>query len=259
MTVTHLRRFVRRIVTFFRANQAETDLAREMTAHLQLLEDQFVANGMSMEDARYAARRTFGGIEQAKELQRDARSFRWLAGWRMDLKLGLRMLGKSPGVTVVAVIALAVAFGAGATYLEFVNGLVRPSLSFPGGDRLVGIVAHDLEKNSPDRRLLHDFRRWRDELTLIENLGASQEIAGDVTTDDGRAEPVDGVRISAWAFRLMPAARSWAGRSSTRTKIHPRPMSPSLARHSGSHASIAIRSSSDAPSQSPTSATRSSG
>src|SRR3954447_2933831 len=122
--MTEVTRFVRRIVTSFRAGQAESDLAREMTSHLQLLEDRFVASGMSVEDARDAARRTFGGVEQAKERQRDARGFRWLAGWPMDLKLGLRMLRKSPGLTGIAVIALAVAFGAGATYLEFVDGLV---------------------------------------------------------------------------------------------------------------------------------------
>jgi predicted permease len=204
--MTQMRRFIHRIVTLFRAGKADSDLAREMAAHLQLLEDQFAARGMSAEDARYAARRAFGGVDRAKELQRDARAFRWLAGWPMDLKLGLRMLGKSPGLTVVAVIALGVAFGAGATYLEFVNGLVRPSLAFPGGDRLVGILTHDIEKNGPGERVLHDFRLWREALTLIEHLGASQAIAGDVTTDDGRADKVDGVRISAWAFRLVPAS-----------------------------------------------------
>jgi putative ABC transport system permease protein len=204
--MTEIRRFIRRLVTLFRDGTAESELAREVAAHLQLLEDQFVGKGMSSADAASAARRAFGGVEQAKERQRDARSFRWLAGWPMDLQLGLRILVKTPGLTVIAVIALAVAFGAGATYLQFVNGLIRPLLSFPGGDRLVGISSRDLEKNSPERRLLHDFRRWRDELTLIENLGASQDIAGDLTTDDGRAEPVDGVRISARAFNLVPAS-----------------------------------------------------
>lgn len=201
-----IRRFLRRLVTLFRAGRAESDLARELASHLQLLEDEFAARGMSREEAGYAARRAFGGVEQAKERQRDARSFRWLAGWSMDLRLGLRILFKSPGLTVVAVIALAVAFGAGATYLQFVNGLVRPSLAFPGGDRLVGIISRDLEINRLEQRLLHDFRQWRDELALIDNLGAAADIAGDLTTDDGRAEPVNGVRISASAFGLIPAS-----------------------------------------------------
>ena len=201
-----MRRSIRRFVTLFRSGKAESDLAREITGHLQLLEDDFVAKGMSREDAQFAARRAFGGVEQAKELQRDARAFRYLAGWSMDLTLGVRMLVKSPGLTVIAVIALAVAFGAGATYLQFINGMVRPSLAFAGGDRLIGIINRDLEKNALDRRNLHDYRAWREQLTLIENIGASQDVAGDVATEDGRAGPADGVRITPSAFRLVPAS-----------------------------------------------------
>jgi predicted permease len=204
--MSRLQRFVSRLVWSFRHGKAERELSREIGAHLQLLEDRFVAEGMSRSEARYAAKRAFGGIEAAKEQQRDARAFRALAGWPMDLKLGARMLVKSPGLTVIAVLALAVAFGAGATYLEFVNGMLRPTLSFPGGDRLIGIVSRDLDKNTPERRVLADFRIWHDELTLIDNLGASQDITGAVTTSDGRAERVDGVRISTSAFRLIPAS-----------------------------------------------------
>ena len=190
-----------------RVSRAEQELSREIAAHLQLLEDRYVAEGMSREDARYAARRAFGGVEQAKELQRDARGFRGLASWPMDLRLGARMLVKSPGLTIIAVIALAVAFGGGATYLEFVNGLVTPSLSVPEGERLVGIVTRDLQQNRPERRVLADFRAWRDGATLIDHLGAAQALPGhgEIITDDGRGALVEGVRISASAFRLIPA------------------------------------------------------
>ena len=201
-----MRRFIRRFVALFRSAKAESELKREINGHLQLLEDDFVAKGMSREDAHFAARRAFGGVEQAKELQRDARSFRYLAGWSMDLTLGVRMLVKSPGLTVIAVIALAVAFGAGASYLQFINGMISPSLTFPGGDRLIGIVTRDLEKSSLDRRSLHDYRAWREQLTLVEHIGASQDVADEVETEDGRAERADGVRISPSAFRLVPAS-----------------------------------------------------
>jgi hypothetical protein len=86
-----LRLFLR-FLAFFRSGRAEADLAREISAHLKLLEDGFLARGMSAEDARYAARRAFGGVEQVKERQRDTRSFRWLGGASLDFKLGFRML-----------------------------------------------------------------------------------------------------------------------------------------------------------------------
>ena len=71
------------------------EVTREINAHLQLLEDDYVARGMSPEEARFAARRAFGGqVEQTKLRQRDARSFRWLDDSWLDFKLGARMLVK---------------------------------------------------------------------------------------------------------------------------------------------------------------------
>jgi putative ABC transport system permease protein len=198
-----VRRLLLRLVALFRSNRAEADLAREIAAHLQLLEDKFIAQGMSRDDARSAARRAFGGIEQAKEHQRDARSFRWLAGWPMDLKLGVRMLVKSPGLTVIAVAALAVAIGGGAAYLEFVNDLFRPTLPIREGHRIVGIQNWDPATGNPEHRSLHDFARWRERLVSVEHLGAFLGLERNLITDDGRAELVRGVAISASAFRLV--------------------------------------------------------
>jgi hypothetical protein len=197
-------RFFRRLLALFRPRQADADLVREIDAHLQLLEDQFVERGMARADARYAARRAFGGVEQAKELQRDERSFRWLAGWPMDMKLGVRMLAKSPGLTAVAVTALAIAIGAGAAYLEFVNDLVRPSFSVPGGDRIVGVRVWNTENSQPHARLVPDFSLWRARATAFAELGAVRPVNHPLLAGDGRADPARGVEISANAFRLFP-------------------------------------------------------
>ena len=76
--MTTIRRVVLRLLSFFRTGAAEAELSREIRSHLQLLEDEHVAKGMSREDARLAARRAFGGVEQTKEHHRDTRGFRWL-------------------------------------------------------------------------------------------------------------------------------------------------------------------------------------
>ena len=98
--MSKIRRFFQRLSAPFWNRRAEADLTREINAHLQLLEETFIAKGMSPEDARFAAKRAFGNIEQTKELQRDARSFRRLTGWAMELRLGIRMLLRYPGITV---------------------------------------------------------------------------------------------------------------------------------------------------------------
>ena len=197
-------RFLRRLLSLFRSRRAEAELTREIDAHLQLLEDQFVARGMSAGDARFAARRAFGGVEQAKEHQRDARTFRWLAGWPMDLKLGARMLVKSPGLTLVAVVALSIATGGGVFHLEVTTDHFHPTLPIPQGDRLVGIQNWDITTDRPERRALHDFAAWRESLRSVEHLGAAIPIERNLITEDGRSEPVRGVEISASAFRLAP-------------------------------------------------------
>ena len=202
--MTEARRFIRRLISLFRPSKAEDDLAREVRAHLQLAEDQFVAHGMSADEARYAAQRAFGGVEQVKERQRDERSFRVLAGWPMDLKLGVRMLAKTPGLTLIATIALAVAIGAGAAYQEFVNDLLHPSLAAPHGDRIVGISLWDVRQGKPKPVLAHDYDNWRRASTSFEELGAFRKPIGHLVTPDGRAEPARAVEISPAVFRLFP-------------------------------------------------------
>jgi predicted permease len=204
--MAHLRRVLRRLAALFRSHRAESELAREIDAHLRLLEDKYLAQGLGAVEARQAARREFGGVEQAKEHQRDARTFRPLAGATMDLKLGARMLVKSPGLTIVGVVALAVAIGGGAAYFEFVNDWARPTLSFPGGDRLVGIVTIDVTKHQVTTRSAWEFDVWRRELRTIQDLGASRVLAETFITDDGRADPVHSAEVSASAFRVMPVA-----------------------------------------------------
>ena len=81
-----LRRFLLRLSNAIHPKRAEPDLARELTSHLTLLEDDFRRRGMSTEEAKLAAKRAFGGVEQAKESHRDARSFVWLDDVRRDLE-----------------------------------------------------------------------------------------------------------------------------------------------------------------------------
>jgi putative ABC transport system permease protein len=185
-------------------SRADADLSREIDSHLQLLEDRFVSQGMSREAARDAAKRAFGGVEQAKERQRDARSFRWLAGWPMDLKLGVRMLAKSPGLTIVGVIALAIAIGAGAAFREFTSDLLNPTLDVPGAERIVGIRVWNAQRRADETHLLKDFDTWRRHAKHIEDLGAARSSERAIVTPDGRVDPIRTAQISASAFRLVP-------------------------------------------------------
>ena len=118
------RRFLRRLAALVSDGHAENELAREMRAHLTLLEDDFRRRGLSADDARLAARRAFGGVEQAKERQRDARSFVWLADAQRDMRHAARLLRRDPLFTATAVLSLAIGIGANTTIVTVGNALL---------------------------------------------------------------------------------------------------------------------------------------
>ena len=143
-----MRRIILRLLSSLRSSRGEQELAREIRSHLQLLEDQYIASGMEPKEARYAALRAFGGVEQVKEHQRDARMFRWLAGWPMDLKLGGRMLVKYPGLTIVGGVAMAFAISVGLVIFQVVSLFTNPTLPLSQGARLVEIRSTDVAANT---------------------------------------------------------------------------------------------------------------
>ena len=87
-----MRRFLAKLTSLFRGPSAEAELSREIESHLGLLQEQFEARGMSPADARLAARLSYGGVEQAKELHREARSLPWVEHLARDLSYGARNL-----------------------------------------------------------------------------------------------------------------------------------------------------------------------
>ena len=89
-------------------------------------------------------------------------SFSWL-----DLKLPGRMLWKHPGLTLVGGFSFAVA----AMAFEFLTQLVYPSLPVPGGDRIVALRMWDAAASRPERRALHEFMVWRDDLRSVDDIG----------------------------------------------------------------------------------------
>jgi hypothetical protein len=108
-----LRRFVLRLVNVIRPGGAEPDLAREVKSHLTLLEDEFRRRGMSEEEARLAAKRAFGRIEQTKELHRDARPFRWLHEVKREVRRAARLLRRNPLFALTVACSLGLGIGAG--------------------------------------------------------------------------------------------------------------------------------------------------
>jgi len=130
---------------------------------------------------------------------------RWADAILLDSRLGVRMLIKHRGLTLVGVFAMAVAIAVGATMFQVFSEVLDPALPFPGGDRVIGLrfVGTDAE---PEQRVLHEFAALRDQLTTIEYLGAFRDVEGNLVAADTAPEPVPVAEISASAFAITGIA-----------------------------------------------------
>src|SRR5688572_3356669 len=204
--MTTIRRFVLRLLSFFRPGAAEAELSREIHSHLQLLEDEFVSKGIPRDEARLAARRAFGAVEQAKEHQRDARGFRWLDNSRMDFKLGARMLAKYPALSLIGGTGLAVGVGIGAAFFAVMYSQLYATLPVERGERIVALENWDIDVNDEMLQSMHDLLVWQRGMKTVEEIAAFRTIGRNLIIPGGSAEPIQVAQVTAVGFNIARVA-----------------------------------------------------
>lgn len=195
-----MKALARRLVALVTGKRLDRDLEREIAGHLELAERDGLARGLSAEQARREARQAFGGLDAVREAHRDARSVRAIETTWRDLRYGARSLARTPLVSALVVLVLAVAIGANVTMFTALRGIVLRPLAYGDPDDLV-IVMHD-GRNPVSWA---NFQDWRRETRTFSAMGAAEYWRVSVGTDQG-AERLLGLRVSADTLPLLHVA-----------------------------------------------------
>jgi putative ABC transport system permease protein len=156
---------------FIHRRSAELELDEEIRAHLEMEIERNVADGMSPEEARLAARRSFGSVAIAKEDSRAVWGLGALEALWQDLRYGARMLLKRKSFTAVAALTLALGIGANTAVFSVINAVLIRSLPFAEEGRLVAIWETHPDIRGPVGTYL-DFQDWRAQAQSFQGMAA---------------------------------------------------------------------------------------
>src|SRR4051812_21832897 len=127
----------------FRRGTLDREMRSEMREHLDLSTQRYMARGMSLAEARYAARREFGNVAVLEEQGRDARGAVWVESVRSDLRYAARALRASPAFAMVAIVSLAIGIGANTAIFSLIDSVMLKSLPVAHPEQLAILEMRD--------------------------------------------------------------------------------------------------------------------
>jgi predicted permease len=183
-----------RMRSLFRRNRVEQDLDDEFRDHLERRIQADMERGMTAEEARYAALRAMGGVEQRKEECREMRGTQLVDEFRQDLRYAWRSLVKSPGFAAVTLVSLALGIGANTAIFTLINALLmRPLPGVANPDDLVRLSRWSLSYAK--------FEALQAEQIFANTVAFSRErLSADV---NGSIQPADVMLVSGDYFRML--------------------------------------------------------
>jgi predicted permease len=198
-----IRAAIRRVQSVFRRRSLDAALDEELRAHLEMLAAEHQRRGLTPDQARLAARRDFGGIEQMKETYRDRRGLRWLNDARRDIHHALRSLRRSPVFAGAAVLTLAVGLTAVTAIFAILNAFMFRPMPVNHPEELVSIgTGPDTHVQLPHGVSFRDLQDYRNGQTaFVDLLGYNVDIAG--LTVDNATERITMYSVTDNYFSLL--------------------------------------------------------
>src|SRR5947208_4826297 len=198
-----LRAWFSRLLGLFQKNKRDAEMAEEIQAHVDLLAERNIAAGMLPHEARNAALRQFGGVEQIKETAREQRVWRWADEFLQDIRFGARMLWRTPGFSILAILCLTLGIGTNAAVLSWIEGiLIRPYPLVAHQDRMFALNATTRGQQGFTGLSYPEFLDYEKSSTLLESIIVDR-ITGTTLSVGDRAERASGAIVSANYFDAL--------------------------------------------------------
>src|SRR2546422_11556140 len=162
--------FIHRLAAIFRRRRLEDDMNEELRSHLEMAAEVNLRKGMSAEEPRREALRGFGGVEQTKELYRDQRGLPMIETTLQDLRFGFRMLRRSPGFSILAILCLILGIGANAAVFSWIEGILfRPYPAVAHEERMFALAGTSRGASAFNLLSYPDCIDFEKSCTLIES------------------------------------------------------------------------------------------
>jgi len=190
-----------RISSVFRSHKLDQELDDELRSHLEMRAADNMSAGMSAEEAQLEARRRFGNPALIKESTRAQRIVLWLETVLQDARFGLRMLRRTPGFTLVAVLTVALTIGATAAVFTVVNSVLLRPLPYQNPDRLLTIAVF-MPRSNDEVMATPQYVAFKTGSRILEDAGAYSPEDYNVS-GTGEAERLHGVAATASFFTTL--------------------------------------------------------
>ena len=190
-----------RLRALIRRKATEADLEDELRFHRAQQLAQYARWGLPEEEAARRARLDFGGFDQVKEECRDARGTRFMETLMQDLRYGLRMLRKSPGFTLVAMLTLALGLGANTAIFSVMYGILLSPLPYRDAARIV-ILNETTAKVGMVSVSFPDFADWRAQSRTFTEMAVVNRVGFNLTGIE-QPETISGEAVSPGFLHIL--------------------------------------------------------